>query len=262
MTSSISCLSRSHLEPQAHYKHQFTTHTITSTILQLRTDSLDTSAQSQLFQDPFQRQIQPSLASSEPSKASPPANIASVSIMADERSPTPLSAGDIPSSFDHDPDFFNEGRANKLWRKIKQEPLIPLGCLATCYALYMASQSIRQGDSVRTNKMFRARIYAQGFTLVAIVAGSFYYQDERMKRKGFEKAVEKKKALEKRDRWLAELEARDAEDRAWRDRIEKDSGEAVERVARAEQARSRFETKSVLGQVGVLARTREIWRRS
>lgn len=83
-----------------------------------------------------------------------------------------------------------------------------------------------------------------------------------MKRKGFEKAVEKKKALEKRDRWLAELEARDAEDRAWRDRIEKDSGEAVERVARAEQTRSRFETKSVLGQIGLMARTREIWRRS
>lgn len=154
------------------------------------------------------------------------------------RDPVSLSSGDIPSSFDADPEFFEEGRAAKLWRKLRQEPLIPLGGLATCYALYQATKSIRAGDHHQTNRMFRARIYAQGFTLVAIVAGSVFYQDERLKRKSFEKAVEKKVALEKREKWLAELEARDAEDRAWRERIEKDSGEAAERVERAaEKAR-------------------------
>lgn len=137
-----------------------------------------------------------------------------------EKDPVPLSSGDLPSSFDDDPDFFNEGRASKLWRKLRQEPLIPLGCLATCYALYMASKSIRVGDRNQTNRMFRARIYAQGFTLAAIVAGSLFYQDERLKRKKYEKVVEEKNALEKREKWLRELEARDAEDRAWRESIE------------------------------------------
>ena len=68
--------------------------------------------------------------------------------------------------------------------------------------------------------MFRARIYAQGFTLVALVAGSIFYKDERLKQKRFEAAVEDKKAAEKRDRWLRELEARDNEDREWRERFE------------------------------------------
>lgn len=139
---------------------------------------------------------------------------------APERDPVPLSSGDLPSSFDSDPDFFNEGRASKLWRKLRQEPLIPLGGAATCVALYMASKSIRAGDHNQTNRMFRARIYAQGFTLVAIVAGSIFYKDERLQRKKYEKVVEEKKALEKRDKWLRELEARDEEDRAWREKIE------------------------------------------
>ncbi|KAK5076082.1 Respiratory supercomplex factor 1, mitochondrial [Lithohypha guttulata] len=195
-----------------------------------------------------------------------------------ERSPAPLSSGDIPSSFDDNPEFFEEGRAGKLWRKIRQEPLIPLGILATCYALYQASRSIRKGNSTQTNKMFRARIYAQGFTLVAVVAGSIFYEDERLKRRTFEKALEAKKALEKRERWIAELEARDADDRAWRAKIEQESGEAAERAERAAQtariARSavedKFSSKSVREEVtrhgwgpGMwLNRTTEAWRRA
>lgn len=197
-----------------------------------------------------------------------------------DREPAPLSTGDIPSSFDSDADFFNESRSSKLWRKLRQEPLIPLGGLATCYALYQATKSIRHGDHHQTNKMFRARIYAQGFTLVALVAGSIFYQDERLKRRSLEKAVEQKKALEKRDKWLAELEARDVEDRAWRERIERESGEAMERAGRAvEKVKSvgetakkaveeKFSSKSgretmVHESWGseILWRTREAWRR-
>ena len=108
----------------------------------------------------------------------------------------------------------------KLWRRLKEEPLIPLGCAATCYALYQATKSIRAGDHHQTNRMFRARIYAQGFTLIALVGGSIFYQDERMRRKKFETALEDKKAAEKREKWLRELEARDKEDREWRERFE------------------------------------------
>lgn len=189
----------------------------------------------------------------------------------------PLSSGDIPSSFDDQPDFFDESRSGKLWRKIRQEPLIPIGIAATCYALYQASKSIRMGDSTRTNKMFRARVYAQGFTLLAIVAGSIFYEDERLKRRSFEKATEAKRAAEKRDKWLAELEARDQEDRAWRENIERESGEAAERAERAARMASvakkavedKFASKSVREEVvrqgfgpGTwLQRTADAWRR-
>jgi hypothetical protein len=140
--------------------------------------------------------------------------------------------------------------------------------------------------------MFRARIYAQGFTLVALVAGSIFYKDDRLRRKRFEAAVEDKKAAEKRDKWLRELEARDNEDREWRERFEGVAQRAkeAEEIARGEARRGvemvgekfgtkeegvkeaveeRFRNKSVLEEVtwsgwgpGMWAvRTRRAWQR-
>jgi len=152
--------------------------------------------------------------------------------------PSPLSASGVPSSFDSTPEFFEESRVQKLWRKLRQEPLIPLGCAATCYALYMATKSIRQGDHNQTNRMFRARIYAQGFTLLALVAGSIFYKDERLKRKTFETALDEKKAAEKRDKWLKELEARDEEDRKWREKIENASQAEARQVVKETKAQT------------------------
>lgn len=77
---------------------------------------------------------------------------------------------------------------------------------------------MKAGDSAEMNRMFRARIYAQAFTLVALVAGGMYFKTERQQRKEFEKAVEVRRAQEKRDAWLRELEVRDKEDREWRER--------------------------------------------
>lgn len=87
------------------------------------------------------------------------------------------------------------------------------GCVLTCIALYKASRSIRTGDQATTNRMFRARIYAQGFTLLCIVAGSFYYAEERGRRKQFEESVTERKARERNQAWIRELEARDREEK-------------------------------------------------
>jgi hypothetical protein len=109
----------------------------------------------------------------------------------------------------------------KLTRRLKEEPLIPLGCILTCAALVGASRSIRSGDRQRTNRMFRARVYAQGFTILAMVAGSVYWKSDRQKRKEFDLAVAERIAKEKREAWVRELEARDEEAkelRAWRER--------------------------------------------
>lgn len=77
---------------------------------------------------------------------------------------------------------------------------------------------MKAGDSTEMNRMFRARIYAQAFTLVALVAGGMYFKTERAQRREFEQAVELRKKTEKRDAWLKELEVRDKEDREWRAR--------------------------------------------
>jgi hypothetical protein len=60
--------------------------------------------------------------------------------------------------------------------------------------------------------MFRARIYAQGFTLVAMVVGSMYWKTDRQKRKEFDQVIAERKAKEKNEAWIRELEARDKED--------------------------------------------------
>lgn len=93
---------------------------------------------------------------------------------------------------------------------------------------------MKAGDSLEMNRMFRARIYAQAFTLFAVVGGGMYYQAERKSRREFEQAVEERKSQEKRDAWLHELEIRDKEDREWRERhaaIEAAAKEAGKRTA-------------------------------
>ncbi|KAJ5543247.1 Altered inheritance of mitochondria protein 31 mitochondrial [Penicillium sp. DV-2018c] len=140
----------------------------------------------------------------------------------------------MPSSFDDNPHFTEETGMQKFTRRLKEEPLVPLGCAATCYALYRAYRSMKSGDSVEMNRMFRARIYAQAFTLVALVAGGMYFKTERQQRREFEQAVELRKKQEKRDAWLRELEIRDKEDREWRERhaaIEAAAKEAGSRSA-------------------------------
>ncbi|RJE23391.1 hypothetical protein PHISCL_04287 [Aspergillus sclerotialis] len=145
-----------------------------------------------------------------------------------------MSDRPLPSSFEDHPQFQEETSLQKFRRRLKEEPLVPLGCAATCYALYRAYRSMKARDSVEMNRMFRARIYAQAFTLFALVGGGLYYQTERRQRREFDQAVEARKSQEKRDAWLRELEIRDKEDREWRERhaaIEAAAKEAGKRKA-------------------------------
>ncbi|KAI1182443.1 hypothetical protein F5B17DRAFT_420369 [Nemania serpens] len=61
--------------------------------------------------------------------------------------------------------------------------------------------------------MFRARIGAQAFTVVAMVAGGAYYGADREKRKELIKLEAQKRAEERNQKWLRELEVRDEEDK-------------------------------------------------
>ncbi|KKK19501.1 hypothetical protein P175DRAFT_0478981 [Aspergillus ochraceoroseus IBT 24754] len=152
-----------------------------------------------------------------------------------------MSDEPLPSSFEGNPQFEEETPLQKFRRRFKEEPLIPLGCAATCYALYRAYRSMKAGDSVEMNRMFRARIYAQAFTLVAVVAGGMYFKTERQQRKEFEQIVEARKSEEKRDAWLRELEIRDKEDKEWRERhaaIEAAANEAAGKKPTPPQAQA------------------------
>jgi len=60
--------------------------------------------------------------------------------------------------------------------------------------------------------MFRRRIYAQGFTLLAVVGGSAYWENDRKRRKQFEELSEEKKQKDKHQAWIRELEIREQEE--------------------------------------------------
>ena len=49
-----------------------------------------------------------------------------------------------------------------------------------------------------------------------MVAGSWYYKADRTRRKEFDGLVAEKKAKEKNEAWIRELEARDQDDKEWR----------------------------------------------
>ncbi|KAI8938724.1 Respiratory supercomplex factor 1, mitochondrial [Plenodomus lindquistii] len=131
----------------------------------------------------------------------------------------PPNSAPLPSSFDENADFYNENTLDKIWRRLREEPLVPLGCGLTVWAIIGATRSMRKGDHKATNLYFRRRLYAQAFTIAVLVAGNMYWQKDRLKRKEYEKNKAHQERLDKRDRWLRELEMRDEEDRAWKERL-------------------------------------------
>ncbi|KAF4337810.1 altered inheritance-mitochondria 31 mitochondrial [Fusarium beomiforme] len=148
----------------------------------------------------------------------------------------PSLPGPMPSSFDSDQELQNERAMQKVVRKIKEEPLIPLGMGLTTLAFINAYRALRRGDSKQANRMFRARVAAQGFTVFAMLAGSMYYQKDREKSKELRQLQEQKDAEEKRQKWIRELEARDEEEKAMRVRLEKKRQQV--QAQRAEEAKA------------------------
>ncbi|CBX94653.1 hypothetical protein LEMA_P116560.1 [Plenodomus lingam JN3] len=132
----------------------------------------------------------------------------------------PLTTNPTPS------DFYNENTIDKIWRRLREEPLVPLGCGLTVWAIVGATRSMRKGDHKATNLYFRRRLYAQAFTIAVLVAGNMYWQKDRLKRKDYEKQKAQQERLDKRDRWLRELEMRDEEDKAWKERLVKRRSES------------------------------------
>lgn len=97
---------------------------------------------------------------------------------------------------------------------------------------------MRKGDHHQVQRMFRARVAAQGFTVVCMVAGGLYFGAERHKERETWKAAEEEKAEEKRQKWIRELEARDEEEKELKARLER--RKEKKRTADREEARRAF----------------------
>ncbi|KAH6609409.1 mitochondrial hypoxia responsive domain-containing [Trichoderma cornu-damae] len=159
----------------------------------------------------------------------------------------PEYTGQMPSSFD-DQELYNERPMQKVKRKLKEEPLVPLGIGLTVLAFVNAYRALRKGDSRQANRMFRARVAAQGFTVIAMVAGSMYYNKDREKSKELRRLKEERDAEEKRQRWIRELEVRDEEDKAIKTMIQQRQSDLRSDPAAEGQTQG---TGGILGKMGL-----------
>ncbi|XP_058505798.1 HIG1 domain family member 2A, mitochondrial [Solea solea] len=65
----------------------------------------------------------------------------------------------------------NESFKEKCMRKAKENPFVPIGCLATAGVLMYGLRAFQQGNTKGSQLLMRGRIAAQGFTVVALVVG-------------------------------------------------------------------------------------------
>lgn len=82
-----------------------------------------------------------------------------------------------------------------------------------------------------------------------MLGGSFYYNSDRLKRKEYTDLIKQKKQQEKRDAWIRELEARDLEDKAWREklgRVRDVKRDEAEKAAMEEMKRRSDDGKGVI----------------
>ena len=69
-----------------------------------------------------------------------------------------------------------ESRSQKLARKIKENPFVPLGAGLTVTALVLGLINYSRGNQIKQQQMMRARVIAQGGTILAVLTGFIYHQ--------------------------------------------------------------------------------------
>lgn len=75
--------------------------------------------------------------------------------------------GDDFSWMNHPP----EKTGNKFMKRVKENPLVPIGCLATVGALTYGLLQFKRGNMQKSQQAMRLRVLAQGGTVIALVGG-------------------------------------------------------------------------------------------
>ncbi|KAJ0003006.1 hypothetical protein NQD34_008155 [Periophthalmus magnuspinnatus] len=100
-----------------------------------------------------------------------------VSDQTTKTSPVPIpfdfSQPPIIEGFTPPPRIKEETFQEKFIRKTKENPFVPIGCLGTAGALLYGLRAFSLGKTRQSQLLMRGRIFAQGFTVVAIVVGVF-----------------------------------------------------------------------------------------
>ncbi|ODQ81932.1 hypothetical protein BABINDRAFT_165444 [Babjeviella inositovora NRRL Y-12698] len=129
-----------------------------------------------------------------------------------------MASKNIPLSTDEHVDMSQMTFFEKAKFQCMQQPLVPIGTLATFAAVFLAAGNVRTGNRAGAQKWFRYRVIAQAFTLVALVGGGLYYRPLTGDKKEIHDNAIKEKARSRERLWIEELERRDQEEqqRKWR----------------------------------------------
>ncbi|KAK9308914.1 hypothetical protein QLX08_001321 [Tetragonisca angustula] len=60
---------------------------------------------------------------------------------------------------------------SRIIKRLKENPLIPIGVMATCSALCYGLYCTFKGNSLMAQYMMRGRVAAQGFTILTMLSG-------------------------------------------------------------------------------------------
>ncbi|XP_023151604.1 HIG1 domain family member 2A, mitochondrial [Amphiprion ocellaris] len=90
-----------------------------------------------------------------------------------KKDPVPFDFSQPPviEGFNPLPKVRDETFKEKFMRKTKENPFVPIGCLGTAGALIYGLRAFHQGKTRQSQLLMRGRIFAQGFTVVAIIVG-------------------------------------------------------------------------------------------
>ncbi|XP_011876428.1 PREDICTED: HIG1 domain family member 2A, mitochondrial [Vollenhovia emeryi] len=72
--------------------------------------------------------------------------------------------------------YVNETILQRAKRKSMENPLVPIGTLATTAALTIGLVNLYTGNVKRQQQMMRARVAAQSFTVICMVVGFMFLQ--------------------------------------------------------------------------------------
>ena len=69
-----------------------------------------------------------------------------------------------------------ESKMQKLKQLSKKNPFVPIGCVITGAVLLNGLMAMRKNDKVKSQRMMRYRVAAQGMTLIAVIGGTLLTQ--------------------------------------------------------------------------------------
>ncbi|KAH7474780.1 hypothetical protein PRIC1_013088 [Phytophthora ramorum] len=89
------------------------------------------------------------------------------------------------------------GGKKSLWARVKEDPIVPLGCALTCAVLLGGLVTFQRGQSKLGNKFMQARVVLQTATVFALAGGAALSAGEKQAKK--QQSYEERMQIELRE---------------------------------------------------------------